>query len=140
MLPDRPTAIRIPLIASIKTDNSFTTAAIIIAKPNVTSPRNHSFNLTHIIPKNSPTRDAASAPVNTPNTGVTPFMIRIVEAKPPIPRKAACPRDACPEYASKANGCFVLKMTGSFLDPIGLLPVSWSILDERILVYYLIRN
>ncbi len=88
-LHDMPIISNILFIALINIDDSLTSAAMIIAKPKVTSPRNHSLNLTHIIPSSNPTKAAVRAPENTPIIGEIPFVTMIVEAKPPIPRNAA---------------------------------------------------
>ena len=75
----------------------------ITEKPNVTIAKNHAFSLTHVKPIRKPIPDDKKAPAKIPNIGGT-FKGCIAsneEVNPPIPRKAACPSEPCPEVANK---------------------------------------
>ena len=64
--------------------------------------KNHAFNLTHARPISKPIAAESKLPKKSPIIGGIPDLIASrAEAKPPMPKKAACPNEPCPEEANK---------------------------------------
>jgi hypothetical protein len=64
--------------------------------------KNQAFNRTHVRPIRKPIAAESKPPKKRANIGGIPnFMVAKAETKPPIPKKAACPKEPCPEEANK---------------------------------------
>ena len=91
-----------PIIAPVKSSSSLKMVTIITEKPKVTIARNQAFNLTHVRPIRKPIAAESKLLNKSANIGGIPNLIAInAETKPPTPKKAACPKEPCPEEANK---------------------------------------
>ena len=114
-------SLRNPFIPWVMESNWLDNVAAITEKPNVTIAKYHAFSLTQAKPISKPIPAESNPPIRSANTKIAtdkpPIGICVVprkltvaldivlpiiaEAKPPMPKKTACPREPCPEFAKK---------------------------------------
>jgi hypothetical protein len=87
----------------VKSSKWLNKVSAITEKPKVTMARNQAFNRTQVNPIKKPIPADKKPPIKMPIIGGTPNggIASKDEVNPPIPKKAACPSDPCPEVAKK---------------------------------------